>query len=129
MIKIQDQKTILVVEDERPLLDAIRIKLEKSGFLVVTARTAEQVYGLLEDLKRVDIIWLDHYLIGKENGLDIVTKLKGHEQYKNIPIFIVSNTAGVDKVKSYINLGVNKFYVKSNYRLDQIINDISDCLK
>jgi DNA-binding response OmpR family regulator len=129
MIKTQDQKTILVVEDERPLLDAIRIKLEKSGFLVVTARTAEQVYGLLEDLKRVDIIWLDHYLIGKENGLDIVTKLKGHEQYKNIPIFIVSNTASVDKVKSYINLGVNKFYVKSNYRLDQIINDIGDCLK
>jgi DNA-binding response OmpR family regulator len=129
MIKTKEEKTILVVEDERPLLDAIRTKLEKSGFLVVTARTAEQAYGLLEDLKRVDVVWLDHYLLGKENGLDIVTKLKGHEKYKKIPIFIVSNTASADKVKSYINLGINKYYIKSNYRLDQIIGDIQDCLK
>ncbi|QQG52595.1 MAG: response regulator [Candidatus Falkowbacteria bacterium] len=129
MIKTNAEKTILVIEDERPLLDAIRTKLEKNDFLVVTARTAEQTYGLLEDLKQVDVIWLDHYLLGKENGLDIVTKLKGHEKYKKIPIFIVSNTASADKVKNYISLGVNKYYIKSNYRLDQIIGDIRDCLK
>ncbi len=129
MIKANTEKTILVIEDERPLLDAIRTKLEKNDFLVVTARTAEQAYGLLEDLKQVDVIWLDHYLLGKENGLDIVMKLKSHEKYKKIPVFIVSNTASADKVKSYINLGVNKYYIKSNYRLDQIIGDIRDCLK
>ncbi|MFA6417317.1 MAG: response regulator [Patescibacteria group bacterium] len=129
MIKKDVEKTILVIEDERPLLEAIRTKLEKNNFSVVTARTAEQAYGLLEDLKKIDIIWLDHYLLGKENGLDIVTKLKGHEKYRKIPIFIVSNTASADKVKSYINLGINKYYTKSNYRLDQIIGDIRDCLK
>lgn len=125
----EDVKTILVVEDEKPLLEAVRIKLEKSGFAVVTARTAEQAYGLLEDIGKIDVIWLDHYLLGKENGLDLVIKLKSHEQYKNIPIFIVSNTASADKVKSYINLGVNKYYIKANYRLDSIISDIRDSLK
>lgn len=123
-----EQKTILVVEDEKPLLEAIHIKLEKSGFGVVTARTAEQAYGLLEDLNKVDIIWLDHYLLGKENGLDLVAKIKNDERYKNIPIFIVSNTASSEKVQSYINLGVNKYYIKSNYRLDNIIEDIRACL-
>jgi CheY-like chemotaxis protein len=123
-----EQKTILVVEDEKPLLEAIHIKLEKSGFGVVTARTAEQAYGLLEDLAKVDIIWLDHYLLGKENGLDLVAKIKNDERYKNIPIFIVSNTASSEKVQSYINLGVNKYYIKSNYRLDNIIEDIRACL-
>lgn len=129
MISKQDTKTILVVEDEKPLLEAIHIKLEKNGFEVVIARTAEQAYGLLEDLNKVDAIWLDHYLLGKENGLDLVIKLKSQEQYKNIPIFIVSNTASADKVKSYIRLGVNKYYIKANYRLDSIISDIRDCLK
>lgn len=122
-------RTILVVEDEKPLLEAVHIKLEKSGFSVVTARTAEQAYGLIEDIAKIDAIWLDHYLIGKENGLDLVIKLKSNEDYKNIPIFIVSNTASADKVKSYINLGVNKYYVKSNYRLDSIISDIQESLK
>jgi len=124
-----DQKTILVVEDEKPLLEAIHIKLEKSGFSVVTARTAEQAYNLLEDSVKIDIIWLDHYLLGKENGLDLVVKIKNNEKYKTIPIFIVSNTASANKVKSYINLGVNKYYTKSNYRLDDIIADIRACLK
>jgi DNA-binding response OmpR family regulator len=124
-----NKKTILVVEDEKPLLEAVRIKLEKGGFSVVTARTAEQAYNLLEDIHKIDVLWLDHYLIGKENGLDIVVKIKEQDEYKNIPIFIVSNTASADKVKSYINLGVNKYYIKSNYRLDSIIKDISDSLK
>lgn len=124
----EEQKTILVVEDEKSLLEAIHIKLEKSGFGVVTARTAEQAYGLMEDLANIDIIWLDHYLLGKENGLDLVAKIKNDEKYKNIPIFIVSNTASAEKVQSYINLGVNKYYIKSNYRLDNIIEDIRACL-
>lgn len=128
MTNSQEQKTILVVEDEKPLLEAIHTKLEKSGFSVVTARTAEQAYGLLEDLDKVDIIWLDHYLLGKENGLDLVAKIKNDNKYKTIPIFIVSNTASADKVQSYINLGVNKYYIKSNYRLDKIISDIRECL-
>lgn len=128
MTNPQEQKTILVVEDEKPLLEAIHTKLEKSGFSVVTARTAEQAYGLLEDIAKVDIIWLDHYLLGKENGLDLVAKIKNDEKYKKIPIFIVSNTASAEKVQSYINLGVNKYYIKSNYRLDKIISDIRECL-
>jgi len=128
MPTILETKTILVVEDEKPLLDAIRIKLEKSGFSVVTARTAEQAYGLLEDINKIDVIWLDHYLLGKENGLDLVVKIKSHEAWKSIPVFIVSNTASADKVKSYINLGVNKYYIKANYRLDNIITDIRECL-
>lgn len=124
----KNQKTILVVEDERPILEAIHLKLAADGFDVVTARTAEQARGLLEDIKKIDVIWLDHYLLGKKNGLDLVIELKGNEKYKNIPIFIVSNTASTDKVQSYINLGVNKYYIKSNYRLDKIIADISKCL-
>lgn len=124
----KESKNILVVEDEKPLLEAIRIKLEKNGFSVVTARTIEQAWGLLEDLDSIVVVWLDHYLLGKENGLDLVVKIKNDDRFKTVPIFVVSNTATQDKVKSYIALGVNHYYTKSNYRLDQIIGDINEYL-
>lgn len=124
----QETKNILVVEDEKPLLEAIRVKLEKNGFNVVTARTAKQAFDLLEDIKDIHVIWLDHYLLGKENGLDLVANIKNNPHYQAIPIFVVSNTASADKVKTYINLGIHKYYTKSNYRLDQIIGDINDYL-
>lgn len=122
----QDKKTILVVEDEKPLLDAIKKKLELCNFEVVTARSASQALDYLNDLEKVDLVWMDHYLLGKESGLDVVVAMKKEgSKWKNIPIFIVSNTASPEKVKSYLHLGVEKYFTKADFRLDDIINDIN----
>lgn len=116
---------VLVLEDEKPLLDAIRLKLEKVGFEPLTCRSVEQAMNYLNDKDiNVSVIWLDHYLLGKETGLDFVAKVKESEQWKEIPIFVVSNTASQDKVHSYLGLGVSKYYTKSDYKLEQIIGDI-----
>jgi CheY-like chemotaxis protein len=123
-------KVVLVMEDEKPLSDAIKSKLERSGFMVTVARTVDQALGYLEDLKKVDVIWLDHYLLGKEDGLDFVTKIKSNGgKWSAIPIFVVSNTASPEKVQSYIRLGINKYYVKAEHRLDEIISEIQSYLK
>lgn len=120
---------VLIVEDEKPLQEAIKIKLEKNGFDPVTARSVDQGINFLKDIKAIDIIWLDHYLFGKKNGLDFVAKIKENAKWKNIPVFVVSNTASDDKVRSYLALGVEKYYIKANYRLDSIISDIQLSIK
>lgn len=121
---LSTKPTILVIEDERPLVAAIKMKMERSGLDVVTCGSVAQALGYLQEIKKVNAIWLDHYLLGKENGLDFVAKLKNDVRWESIPIFVVSNTAGPDKVQSYMQLGVKKYYVKAEYRLDQIISDI-----
>lgn len=123
------EKTILVIEDERPLLQAVKIKLEKNDFSVVTARSVEQALEYLDEIKQIDAIWLDHYLLGKEDGLDFVTKLKSLDgKWNKVPIFVVSNTASPNKVQSYIRLGISKYYVKAEHRLDEIIKEIKSFL-
>lgn len=123
--------TILVIEDEEPLLDAITKKLELNGFTVLTARTVREGLAKVEEVKegKIDAIWLDHYLKGDEDGLDFLMHLK--EQSKKlgeVPIFVVSNTASEEKVISYLQLGAHKYYTKANSRLDQIVNDIQSFL-
>lgn len=120
---------ILLVEDERPLLNAIQTKLELNGFDSVSARTVKQALDYLESLSAVDLIWLDHYLLGKEDGIDFVAKVKSVEKWKKIPIFVVSNTATNEKKHTYINLGVDRYYVKSDHRLDEVIKDIKEVLE
>ncbi len=123
---MKEKKIILVIEDELPLLGAIRDKLAKSGFEVVTARSVEQAKNHTQDIEGIDVIWLDHYLLGKESGLDFITWCKADgAKVKSIPIFVVSNTASPDKVQSYLRLGVQKYYVKAEKRLDAIIEDIN----
>lgn len=126
----ENKKVILVVEDEKPLLEAIRIKLLKNNFEPVTARTIDQAKEYITTLPKVDVIWLDHYLLGKDNGLDLVTWCKddNNPKYNNIPIFVVSNTTTHDKLVSYMALGVNGYFVKSNHSLEEIVGEISKSL-
>jgi DNA-binding response OmpR family regulator len=123
------EKIILVVEDEKPLLEAIKMKLEKHGFSVVTARSCEQAKNHILDIKKIDAIWVDHYLLGKENGLDFIFWCKTEmKNFKKTPIFVVSNTASSDKVKQYMMLGVKKYYVKAEKQLGDIIEEIKKAI-
>lgn len=124
----QPSRTILVIEDERPLQQVIRKKLELSGFTVLTARAIPQAMEYMQEVPDIAVIWLDHYLLGKETGIDFVAKIKNHEVWRTVPIFVVSNTASPNKVQSYLQLGVNKFYTKADFRLDQIIQAIGEAL-
>lgn len=128
--KTLPEANILVVEDERPLLEAIKVKLENAGFGVVTARSVQQAMSYLEDVENITAIWLDHYLFGGKDGLDLLVNLKDNESpWRKIPVFVVSNTASDEKVQAYMRLGVEKYYTKSNHRLDEIILDLKSTLE
>lgn len=127
----KNKKTILalVLEDEEILLALIKKKLEKENIEVIGARSVDDGIRALEERGLVDVIWLDHYLLGKGDGIDFVKKVKEHNEWKNIPIFVVSNTAGPEKKAMYLHLGATKYYVKADYQLDEIIEDIKNFLK
>ncbi len=122
-------KKILLVEDEKCLAEAVKIKLEINGFQVLPADSVDRAKDLI-NRNSVDFVWLDHYLLGEENGLDFVANIKSQgSTNKNIPIFVVSNTASNDKIQSYIKFGINKYYVKAEHSLEQIISDLKTVLK
>ncbi len=129
-IKTKRKKTILVIEDERPLVRVIEAKLDKIGFDVVTARTVRQGLNYMKDISNIDAVWLDHYLLGEETGLDFVAEIKSQsKKWSKLPIFVVSNTASSNNVQSYMNLGVTNYSVKSDHKLDQITKNMKSFLK
>lgn len=123
------KKSILVLEDERQLAMAVRDAFTKHDFQVITASTVEDGLHELTNAKVVDVIWLDHYLLGSGSGLDFVVQLKNHPEWKEIPIFVVSNTANTTNIRSYLQLGVQNYYTKADYDINQIITDIEYTLK
>jgi len=109
-------------------MEAVEHEFAMRGFNVLTASNVDEGLYKMESADGVDVIWLDHYLLGKENGLDFVVKLKNHEEWKSIPIFVVSNSSGSDSIQSYMRLGVNQYYTKADYDLGQIVRDIEYAL-
>ncbi|PKM91806.1 hypothetical protein CVU82_01195 [Candidatus Falkowbacteria bacterium HGW-Falkowbacteria-1] len=120
-------KKILVVEDDRALSEAISMKLRNNGFEVLRSSRVSDAFLTLMKNKDVKFIWLDHYLLGEESGFDFVVKVKEEgSEVRDIPIFVVSNTASVDKIKSYIKLGVDKYYIKAEHSLEDLIEEMKN---
>ena len=128
MTKKSDEKprgTILLIEDEAMLVQIIQKKLKMNGFEVVSATSGEQALDYLEDLTELpDAVWLDYYL-GDMNGLDFLSKMKASQKWKDVPVIVVSNSASDEKVHSMLALGANKYVLKAEHRLDEIV-DIFD---
>jgi len=72
---------------------------------------------------RPSAIWLDYYL-GDTNGLAFVKIVKANEELKNIPVIVVSNSTGGDKIKELSKLGADEYITKANYSLKEIIAKI-----
>lgn len=121
--------TILVIEDEEPLMRAITRRLSVHGCKTIEARSVAEARKILAKRKRIHAVWMDHYLFGVETGLDLVHDLKKRNSpWKTLPLFLVSNTAGEDKVMQYLHAGVNKYFIKSDNKLDHIIHHIKQNL-
>jgi CheY-like chemotaxis protein len=119
-------ETVLIVEDEAALRKAISIGLKRRGYEVLMATTAEEALNALMASKQVDAVWLDHYLLNNETGLDFLKKMKANEKWKNMPVFVVSNSVDDEKVRAYMVLGIEKYYVKAESSLDTIIEDLNN---
>ncbi len=130
LTKSKKRKTILLIEDERPLVQVIEAKLDKVGFDVVTARTVDQGLRYLKEIEAIDAVWLDHYLLGEKTGIDFVAKVKSQsKKWGKLPIFVVSNTASSNNVNSYKQLGVTSYSVKADHHLGDITKNIKSFLK
>jgi CheY-like chemotaxis protein len=113
--------SILVIEDETLLLQAITKKLKLSGIDVLSCTTGQQAIDYLNNLETLpDAVWLDYYLKDM-NGLAFMQQLKASSKWSDIPVIVVSNSAGPEKVHNMLALGAKKYILKAEYPLMDII--------
>lgn len=120
-------KTILVVEDDKALNQAVVLKLNKKGYNPISVFTAEEAMKVLEaSADKIDFIWLDILLPGM-SGLDFLKLVRENQnqKIKDKKVAIVSVSGGYEKQKEAKDLGVVDYIIKSNYNLNDIIEMVS----
>lgn len=117
--------TVMIIEDESLLLDVISKKIKKSGLISITCTSGEKAIEKLKKMTEMpEVIWLDYHLRGGMDGLEFLQEIKANVKWSGIPVVVVSNSASSDEVHHMLALGVNKYILKAEYRLDQIIETI-----
>ncbi len=127
-----DEKRIrvMVVEDEKMLLQAISKKLEAVGFEGILCPNArEAIKYFREGLGALpDVIWLDYYLPDM-NGFEFLSEIKKNEAWAKIPVVVVSNSASEEKKNAMLVLGVEKYILKAEHKLSDIVEIIREVIK
>lgn len=119
----------MVVEDETLLLQAIGKKLRATGYQVVSCSSGKQAIDYLGNFDSLpDVIWLDYYL-GDIDGLTFMETMKEKKEWEDIPVIVVSNSAGPEKVHTILGLGAKKYILKAEHRLDEIIETVDSFVK
>jgi CheY-like chemotaxis protein len=115
---------ILIVEDDEPLLEAITTKLQQNSFQTVATRSVDQAITFLQTVDHVDAVWLDHYLPGKY-GEEFLRYIRSDEKWKQLPVFLITNSISPDVVNRYLKLGIAQYFTKMLTSLDQVVNSIA----
>lgn len=104
------KEKILVVDDEKDILELIDYNLTKNGYRVKTVPSGEDALALIKE-NDYDLIILDLMLPGVD-GLDICKIIKADKQKANIPIVMVTAKADeADKVAG-LEIGADHYVTK-----------------
>ncbi|MGO9518769.1 MAG: response regulator [Candidatus Korobacteraceae bacterium] len=88
---LQDKKVILCVDDEENPLLLRKLVLEKAGYDVITASSAEQALGVVFS-RRIDIVLSDQLMPGS-TGTELARQIKARRP--DLPIILFS---GVNEI-------------------------------
>lgn len=103
-------KKILVVEDERDILQLVKLYLEKEGFRVITAATgADGLKCAKEDSP--DLIVLD-LMLPEIDGLEVCKRLRSAQETAMLPIIMLTAKAEESDTVVGLELGADDYVTK-----------------
>ena len=81
---------ILIIEDDKDIVDTMRIILESKAYQVRAAYNGKEGYAEIEK-KIPDVIILDVMMSTDTEGFDLAYKLQRNPDYKQIPILMLTS--------------------------------------
>ncbi len=118
-------KKILLVEDEKAILDMITSLLEKEKHIVFKAANAAEALKLFnKEQGKIDLLLSDSVMPGM-SGLELAGKLKGLNPKIKVIISsgYIDDKAGIDKVQ-----GSGYHYLSKPYGIDRLFSTLSEVL-
>ncbi|MAF13935.1 MAG: hypothetical protein CMI53_03510 [Parcubacteria group bacterium] len=122
-----EAKKILVVEDDKDLLNIIKLKLTEEGFKVDTIQTGSEALDYLENNKP-DLALLD-ILLPDIDGISILNEIANKPETKDLPVIILSNLADQGSFDQASAIGDYEYLVKSRTDLNDVVKKIKEKLK
>jgi DNA-binding response OmpR family regulator len=125
MIKKSKKKQILIADDEKHIIDLMKIILQEK-FEILTAENGQEVMELLKTNKP-DLLILD-VMMPEVNGFEVCEQLKSNSKTKSLKIVMISAKAQEKDIVQGLKLGADYYMTKPfdpiifDKKINEIIN-------
>jgi two-component system alkaline phosphatase synthesis response regulator PhoP len=104
------RESVLVVDDERDILELVKYNLDKEGYHVTVVATGEDALAAART-KLPDLVILDLMLPGVD-GLEVCRRLKADAKTRTIPIVMLTAKGDEADVVTGLELGASDYVTK-----------------
>jgi CheY-like chemotaxis protein len=122
---MENKKTkVLIVDDDKFLLNMYSIKFSKNNFEVNSAVSGEEALSKIKEGYIPDIILLDIVMPGMD-GFAILENLKKNNSAPNAMIIMLTNQgqlADIEKAKSF---GINGYIIKATTIPSEVVEEVT----
>ncbi len=119
-VRVQDQPSILIADDQPDVLQALRLLLKGEGYTLKTAASPKDVAAALQE-QEFDVILLDlNYTrdtTSGQEGMDLLTRIQA--VYPSLPVVVMTAWGSVDGAVEAMRRGARDYVEKpwNNQRL------------
>ena len=115
---------IMVVEDAVGI-PIIKV-LKASGHDTILAKDGKEAWGIINKIP-FDFLIVD-WMLPELSGIDLVKKIRQHEQYSRLPILMISGRSEKEDILTAIQAGVDN-YIAKPFTPVQLMEKIDDLLE
>ncbi len=115
---------ILLVEDDAPTREMMRRTLEKEGWLVIEAENGR--VGLERLLRQKPELILLDLMMPEMDGFEFVTHLRQREDWRQIPVVVVTAKELTPEDRLRLNGHVEKVLQKGAYSREALLSEVRD---
>lgn len=121
------KKKILIVDDDKFLLNMYTIKFQKDDFEVTTAADGSEAVEKLQAGLVPDAIVLD-IVMPVMDGLEVLEKIRADKLTPNSKILILSNQGQSSDIEKAKQLGINGYIVKATTIPSEVVAEVKRML-
>ena len=119
----QTEKKILVIDDDKFLLDLYSLKFTKAGYAVTTADSTDVALKMLRDGYAPDVVLADIVMPGLD-GLDMIALVRAEKLIAKAAIIMLTNQGASDDVARARKLNVDGYIVKATTIPSEVLAEV-----
>lgn len=120
---MEEQKKILIIDDDFLVSDIYSLELQKAGYTTITANNGESGLSKIQ-VEKPQLVLLDIVMPGLD-GLQVLDRIRSNPETSQIKVLLLSNLKDENTIKSGLARGANGYLVKPALTPQQVVSEVN----